>query len=836
MINIMPTKGTFKKIMNSDLWKYKKYPILVGVLLSITGINLISILIKICSAIQLLSNHTLPKSFFYILLSLLSPVILFIWSTAFDIYNYWVRKTAIMYYIILNSIVIFTCQIMRIIIPLVVPITLKIPISSEVTVSMVVSLTRSLIIIISFTPSVGAFLTLRNIVGEKYNKDAILNYKVKKYLDLRRDKKFKYDFSVVTSLATGKVYTVKEKDRTLHGFADGTTGTAKTSSVLSQAICNDLDQKVFNESHQRKVCYDYLMQGDFMVLRHFNDKSFSINYIQPVLKNNPYQNKKLEKIYNDLKFVSQTIGLNCIAPNAAFADEVYEMASSRGFPVNRIDPILTNDNQQKTDFIGFNPLYISPTLNGVARDVDITNKATIFADVLQCLYEASGSGDAYFISLNNSVTIAICKLLMLTFAAIHKRQPNPGDVQLCINDFSLCEPYLKILTDQYGDNGAPMNPQQREIAEDRVRYDIHTQQRNINCGLWQDVYTLIKNDLLGPNRDNMFDRANGLRLQINNFLNHPLIRRVLCCDRTIDLDKALANGEITVVNYALELGKSVSTAFGLFYLLSLSKAVLRRPGKEDSRTLHMVYIDELSFLLHPALEEFFTIFRQYRVGNFVAFQTLDQMDKSQTTKYLRGVLLGNCAHQIVFGRVSPSEMQIYESMGGKINKPVEQTSTTETSMTAENPSYSYSTRQTEQLGNLIEGHEIRNRDFQEVTFFTVNDNSPVPPFAGKVHFLDSKKRKGHPICHYDWECFMSDIAPSEDTGCPISSDSDIQALATVINKTENGKKNPRFSSSGILCHAPANSENDDHENSINKISSSDSMEHLAPLCSVHKSQ
>lgn len=821
-----------KEIKNMDFWKYRKYPILIGVLLSILGVNLITIIGRELSAIRLISTHALPKSFLYLLFSLISPVIIFIWSTAFDVYNYWIRKAAIMYFVILNSIIIFSCQVMRLIIPLVTPLTLRIPISSEVTVPMVISLTRTIIVLFSFIPSVGAFLMLRNIVGEKYNRDAILKYKIMKYLDLRKNKKYKYDFSVVTNLATGKVYTVKEKDRTLHGFADGTTGTAKTSSVLSQAICDDLDQKVFNENHQRRMCYEYLSHGDFKTTHYFNDITFSINYIQPVCKKDQNSSKKLEKTYHDLKYVSQTIGINCIAPNAAFADEVYEMASSRGFPVNRIDPILTAGNQQKTDFIGFNPLYISPSLSGVARDVDITNKATIFADVLQCLYEASGSGDAYFISLNNSVTIAICKLLMLTFSVIHRRQPNPGDVQLCINDFSLCEPYLKVLTDQFGDNGNPINSQQREIAEDRVRYDIHTQQRNINCGLWQDVYTLIKNDLLGPNRDNMFDRANGLRLQINNFLNHPLIRRVLCCDKTIDLDKALENGEITIVNYALELGKSVSTAFGLFYLLSLSKAVLRRPGKEDSRTLHMVYIDELSFLLHPALEEFFTIFRQYRVGNFVAFQTLDQMDKSQTTKYLRGVLLGNCAHQIVFGRVSPSEMQIYESMGGKISKPIEQTSISETSMTAENPSYSYSTRQTEQLGNLIEGHEIRNRDFQEVTFYTVNDNSPVPPFAGKVHFLDSKKRKGHPIIHFNWEPFMSGLDLSNEEDIKRPDGLEVQALASVTNSSGRSIKKPLFSSSGILDQASPTEESSGSRNI--KPPSPDDSGYLEPICMVHK--
>ena len=112
------------------------------------------------------------------------------------------------------------------------------------------------------------------------------------------------------------------------------------------------------------------------------------------------------------------------------------MATARKFPVNRVDPILTAEGMQKDDFIGFNPLYTSPLLSGISRDVDITNKANIFADVLQCLYEASGSGDAYFVSLNNSVTIAVCKLLMLTFEQKNGRQPNPSDVQMCINDFS----------------------------------------------------------------------------------------------------------------------------------------------------------------------------------------------------------------------------------------------------------------------------------------------------------------------------------------------------------------------------------------------------------------
>lgn len=804
------------ELTRSSFWKYRKYPCIIGALLAINLIHLFLTIDLEINAIIHLDTKILPHSAFFFIVYLVLPIILFIWSSAFDFYNYYNRKTAMIYFALFNALVLLTGQLLRIFMPIIIPLILKIPATREVTIPMIVNLARGSITLAALLPVLCIGASLLHVVNNPYNQSILLHFKIMKYIDLRNNKQFRYDFKVVTELKTGKMYTVKEKDRTLHGFADGTTGTAKTSSVLTNGICNDLTQKVYNENYQRKQCIHYLNTKEFEINHVFTDKTFSINYIKPVLNGDKKHDDFLQKTYDFLKYTSQTIGLTCIAPNESFADEIYEMASMRGIAVNRVDPILTNEGKQKPGFIGFNPLAVSPLLSGIARDVDITNKATIFADVLQGLYEASGSGDAYFISLNNSVTIAICKLLMLTFEQLHGRQPHPGDVQLCINDFSRCEPYLKELVKEYGNFGEPLNEIYRAEIEDRVRYDVQSDQKKVNCGLWHDVYTLIQNDLLGPNKDNMFDRANGLRLQINNFLNHPLIRRVLCCEQSIDLDQALANGEITVVNYALELGKSVSSAFGLFYLLSLSKAVLRRPGTESTRTLHMIYIDELSFLLHPSLEEFFSIFRQYKVGNFVAFQTLDQMDKNETTKYLKGVFLGNCAHQIVFGRVSPTEMKIYETMGGKVMKPVEQHSVSETSMTSENPSYNYSTRSTEQLENLIEGHEIRNRDFQEVTFFTVNDSSPVPPFVGKVHFLDPAKRRGTPLQQYDWSSYMPvDVRSTEGLSSSLTGQHPVRegqyfkidTTVTISHQQESNHHTHHFTASGIAS-SPAENEPD----------------------------
>ena len=70
--------------------------------------------------------------------------------------------------------------------------------------------------------------------------------------------------------------------------------------------------------------------------------------------------------------------------------------------------------------------------------------------------------------------------------------------------------------------------------------------------------------------------------------------------------------------------------------LPFNNAVLSRPGTEDTRIPHFFYVDELPVLIHPSLEKNFSLFRKYRVSMMVAIQTLDQMEKNEITKYLKG--------------------------------------------------------------------------------------------------------------------------------------------------------------------------------------------------------
>ena len=125
---------------------------------------------------------------------------------------------------------------------------------------------------------------------------------------------------------------------------------------------------------------------------------------------------------------------------------------------------------------------------------------------------------------------------------------------------------------------------------------------------------------------------------------------------------------------------------------------------------------------------------------FVAIQTLDQMEKNEVTRYMKGVILG-CTHTIIFGRSSLSDMKIFSALAGVHDEVEEQQMTSETSLSHDDPHLSYSSRESVMKKNVLEEIDIRLKDFQEVTFFTTQNGRPLPVIQGKVSFLKEQ----------DWE-------------------------------------------------------------------------------------
>lgn len=692
-----------EKLHYIRLWLKPKMPIMIVCLIEVVLImHIMWSMAMVASAVLFLDSGFIDKSWVNAAIWICGGAGTWMYSTRYDYWNYRRRKLFVFNVAVATLCMYITNLFTVLSLWFVVPIVLKIPINMDITVDMVISLARSVSAAICVILSAIVTYKIFSLVNSDDNRTMVVGYKIDRDWDTRKGKHYKYDWKVVKDKETGKYINVHEGDRTLHAMADGTTGTAKTAGVFTPGIVNDLDTKVRNEDILKKKLKKLVKKGQLVLKEDFEDVDFACCHFAAT-------NARGQKKFDHITSMIRSAGITTLAPNGTFADTIYEFATKRGIRVNRIDPMLVN-GKHKPGFKGFNPLYINPKLSGIERKIEIFSKASLFADVSQAIYELNGKGDPYFTSLNHNLSTTIVILLELTMQEVEGKQVTPGDVQDIINDFSRAQRYLDVLK---------RRPDSRD---------------------YQYVIDIIERQLLGENAKKIEEQATGLKVIINELLMHPLVKSVLCAQETVDIDKALEEGQITLVNYALELGQSQATAFGLFFALNFNNAVLRRKGNENTRIPHYYYIDEFPFLLHPRMEQCFTMFRQYAVSTCVALQTLDQLDKNENTKYMRNVLLGNTAHQIFFGRMSPTEMKLLEEMGGKYNVLMEQDTVSQQALSVENSTKTMSKRTMITKDNYIEGATARYKDFMEVTFFTVLKGCANRPVAGKVDFVEKYRK------------------------------------------------------------------------------------------------
>lgn len=699
-------KKTWLKI-KPNMHKYLIWVAWSGVVVLIT-----MRVIHFCSAIIYLDISKLNYNVLAMILSSFAPICLWIYSTHFEYWRMYIRRKLFSLTLALISVTLLFSQLIYVAVYyLIIPLVFKMPSTADITPRMIINLARGICAVSVLFPTICLLRSLFARIFNSKNRESILHYQVDRNWDLRKNKKFCYDATFVRRLDDGRMYAIKEKDRFLHILYDGTTGTAKTAGCINVSIVNDLNQKVRNEDFLKYKMHELLDTKDVIVKTPFKDDHFNMDYFEPT-------SKRGERLYNKYLENVRSCGITVLAPNGQLGDDVYKYATQRGFTVNRIDPTLDAQGRHKPGFIGFNPLYINPDMKGLERRIEINAKACLFADVLQAVYDSGSQGDPYFASVNRNVTTSVTILLELVFFGFHGRQPNPSDVQNVVNDFTRASVYLQALKNMPG-------------HED-----------------YQFVIDFVGYSLLGAGRQKMEEQASGLRMLMNDLLINPLYKSVLCSEESIDLDKALQNGEITIVNYATELGLAQAKAFGMFFAFSFNNAVLRRP--RGKRIPHFYYIDEFPVLLHPNMEICFTYFRQFCVCTQAAIQSVEQMRKNPSTAYFESVLLGNTGHQVFFGRMSPVEMDFIEKLAGVEEDIVEQVSTNETAMSMKDTSMSFQKRLMPQMSNRLEGGDARYLDFMQVYLFTVDNGNAVPPFLGKVNFVPPAEKVKIHRPKYDW--------------------------------------------------------------------------------------
>lgn len=723
-VQVEDISSKFMNFIHDNLWL-----IIVGIAFTAIGLLDIKLIISFLHSVvsmELDVIHISIARFFYFSIIAIG---IWIWSTAYIYYCYHNRKKFLLYFIIGSILLHLYVLLYKAFYILLIPMISNLEVNELMTINKIIGLGKISAIIPPLIMVTGLTIAIIKGLSQENISNDINEFKITHYIR-KPISKFEYNISIVRDLKTGKKIIIPEHDRWMHGETTGATGTAKTSSVFLPMIYNDLKTKALNEDTQKKAICKLVKEGKAYIEKPFNDNEFSPSMLYKNIK--PVEGYEKEFKKKVMKY--RSAGITVMAPDCSLTDKVCDLAESFGFnDYNRIDPLRDDEGNYKKNSIGSNPLHISPNIPKWAVRKEIVKKATLCADVMQIMYDMSSKSDPYFASVNRIATTISAMVVMLTHNIIYPNEiPKLSHVRDIINNFDLLNNYVPTLK------------------------TLNRQNNNI----YTPILSIIEHEFLGPDKANFEKHCKGLRIQINNFLMHPEVERVLCADDTVDMDLMLEEGQVTTFNFELgDLGPVNSPAFGLFITINMINAVLRRKGTEWTRLPHFWFIDEFPVIVSPAMEQCFTLFRKYRTSMMVAIQTLDQMNKNPFLKYLKGIILNSCGFHIVFGRTNPNDQEIFSKLSGIVEKISYTESHNATSITIDRPTYSTQDRYTIQEKPFLNETEIRNRDFQEVSLFYVKDGRAATPRSGRVQFLKNRDFNSKKRNRYNWAALYQEQNP-----------------------------------------------------------------------------
>jgi len=432
---------------------------------------------------------------------------------------------------------------------------------------------------------------------------------------------FTCEVAIGKDTGTGKIMKIPEIRRFNQMLVVGVSGSGKTSMIFEPMIAQDIDKKFFLKENGKELAFVALKSG-FANLKcpYDNDyinNNFNLNMIKPVESKlkvfQVYMKKMIYNIYGG-NMIYRDLGLTYMCPDFESTSRILEVAKCYNMKINLIDP---NDKNSP----GLNPfIFEDPLKTAIAISTVLSGLYGKTAPDLEIAYRENFSNQAI-----ENLTI----LLKEMYPRLHNGElPTLEDLLSLLNDFKaveyMCEQMKQIPT----------------LAEE---------------------YPMVINYFKRNFYENSVGRAETEKFiysastQLDNLLRHPGVRSILCNrSNNINFDKALLKGEITLVcTRRGDLGASAHKAFGLFFLMLMQYSVLRRPGNEDSRIPHFLYIDEFSDFICNSTESIFTLYRKYKVGAVISAQNLSQLG-AEKNKFGK-TIIANCANKIVFGNNSPDD-------------------------------------------------------------------------------------------------------------------------------------------------------------------------------------
>lgn len=439
------------------------------------------------------------------------------------------------------------------------------------------------------------------------------------------------DVYVCQDKETGKNITFPEISRYASLFVCGGSGSGKSSLIYEPLIARDLERKFFFREVSKEMGFTALKTNIAVLNAPYNNdylnKNFNLNMLIPTTGKETIYKTYMKKMIleSSPEITYKNCGITVVSPDRDILNHMIEVCDNFSLTYNIIDPSDSNS-------IGLNPFVY-----------DDTNKIAItISSVLKTMLDigTDESSENYRESVVMQAIENVAILLKEIYPKMHEGTlPNLSDMLQVFNNFELIEKMCEIIA-----------------HNDKLREKYQTQLSYFKKNFYKD----------GVGRQDTEKYIDVAINQLDKLLRLPGVKSILCNrHQNINFDNMLSNSDITFVcTRRGDLGPTSHKAFGLFFLISMQNAVLRRPGTEKSRTPNFLYIDEFPDFICKATEPMFTMFRKYKVATTISAQNISQLDTPNSKQSFRQTILSNCSNKIFTGGANIDELEWWSNEFG----------------------------------------------------------------------------------------------------------------------------------------------------------------------------
>lgn len=393
-------------------------------------------------------------------------------------------------------------------------------------------------------------------------------------------------------------------------------------------------------------------------------------------------------------------GITVLEPKGDLAEKVYAMCQFYGRPALYFNPILDSCPT-------FNPLY--------GKEEDVIENMTTTIKML------APDSPQFFQDMGENLMRNALKVLKRTKG----------------NNATMIDLYRLIANTK----------ESRPMVQKLITLPVSPEEAAENA----DVAQYFMNDYFND-KSKTFEHCSGVRAQISKIVSNKFLRKVLNPvdnrGSDIDWDAHLKNGTVLCITTAQGSLRDLGSFLGYLLILSFQSSVFKRPGNEDSRKDHFLYIDEFQKYSNPGFADMLTQGRSYRVASHLATQNraLIGMGSGKEGKDFIELVSTNARNIVIFPGANYTDAKYYSDQFGQI---IERKLQTGVSQAQFNPLYGFqpigyankSVRESEEEVARFTPDDIIYKPFGQITFSIIKNNSIQIPNQGKIEYIPRELNK-----------------------------------------------------------------------------------------------